>query len=76
MEPVHDGTLLQQTARFRPRGLLGRVYWYAVAPFHRLVFPGLINGIARDAIDGRTGPPAPHLDLVGVDAHHASGTRG
>ena len=49
MEPVGAGTLIVQTARFRPRGLLGRMYWYAVAPFHRLVFPGLLNGIARDA---------------------------
>jgi len=52
MEPVRDGTLLVQTARFRPRGLLGRAYWYAVAPFHQLVFPELIKGIARDAVDG------------------------
>ncbi len=49
IEPEASGTRLRQTARFRPRGLLGRVYWYAVAPFHRLVFPGLIRGIAHDA---------------------------
>jgi uncharacterized protein YbjT (DUF2867 family) len=49
VEAQDSGTLLVQTARFRPRGLLGRAYWYAVAPFHRLVFPGLIDGIARDA---------------------------
>jgi len=48
-EPVEGGTLLRQTARYRPRGLLGRAYWYAVLPFHRLVFPGLIAGIAADA---------------------------
>ena len=29
---------LDQTARFRPRGLAGRVYWYAMFPFHRLIF--------------------------------------
>ena len=52
LEPVDAGTRLVQTARFRPRGLFGRAYWYAVAPFHRLVFPGLIRGIARDAVDG------------------------
>ena len=50
VEPVSGGTLLVQTARFRPRGLFGRAYWYAVAPFHGLVFPGLINGIARHAV--------------------------
>ena len=49
IEPVGAETRLTQTARFRPRGLLGRIYWYAVAPFHGLVFPGLLNGIAHDA---------------------------
>ncbi|MDH2903041.1 MAG: SDR family oxidoreductase [Actinomycetota bacterium] len=43
------GTRLTQLARFKPRGLLGRVYWYSVAPFHGLVFPGLLRGIVTDA---------------------------
>jgi len=59
MEPVDEGTRLVQTARFRPRGLLGRVYWYAVAPFHGLVFPGLLNGIASDAVQAMTTGIAP-----------------
>lgn len=49
VEPTDGGSLLTQTARFRPRGLFGRAYWFAVAPFHGLVFPGLVAGIARDA---------------------------
>ena len=40
---------IRQTAIFVPRGLWGRVYWYAVAPFHHFVFPGLLDGIAADA---------------------------
>jgi uncharacterized protein YbjT (DUF2867 family) len=44
-----SGTRITQTAVFRPRGLLGRVYWLAVAPFHRLVFPGLLSGIVADS---------------------------
>jgi uncharacterized protein YbjT (DUF2867 family) len=43
------GTGITQTAEFRPRGLLGRIYWLAVAPFHRFVFPGLLAGIITDA---------------------------
>src|SRR5690606_10266828 len=31
-------TYLDQVAHFRPRGLLGRLYWYAMYPFHRLIF--------------------------------------
>lgn len=38
---------LQQTATFRPLGLWGRVYWYAVQPFHSLIFPGMIQNIVR-----------------------------
>ncbi len=44
-----SGTRITQTAEFRPRGLLGRLYWLAVAPFHRFVFPGLLAGIVDDA---------------------------
>lgn len=53
IEPLSDDTSeLHQTATFVPRGLWGRVYWYAVAPFHRFVFPSLIAGIAEDAESG------------------------
>ena len=43
------GTCITQTAEFRPRGLLGRFYWLAVAPFHRFVFQGLLAGILAEA---------------------------
>lgn len=42
-----EGTQLTQTAKFRPRGLLGLAYWYSVTPFHGLVFRGLLEGIAE-----------------------------
>ena len=42
-------TAVTQTATFRPRGLLGRLYWLGVAPFHRFVFPGMLRGIVADA---------------------------
>jgi len=28
-------------------GLLGRLYWYSVLPFHGLIFNGMINKIAE-----------------------------
>ncbi|MCY3736123.1 MAG: SDR family oxidoreductase [Gemmatimonadaceae bacterium] len=40
---------IRQTAIFDPAGLLGLAYWYAVWPLHRLVFSGMLAGIA-DAI--------------------------
>lgn len=38
---------LYQTATFRPKGLLGRLYWYMVFPLHGLVFNGLIRALAK-----------------------------
>jgi uncharacterized protein YbjT (DUF2867 family) len=36
---------LTQTARFRPRGLAGHAYWYAMLPFHAVVFSRMLRGI-------------------------------
>ncbi len=41
-----DGDALQQTATFRPKGLWGRLYWYAVLPFHGLLFNGMLTKLA------------------------------
>ncbi len=46
-----DGTTeVRQYARFKPRGLFGLIYWYAVVPFHNLVFSGMLRGIARASV--------------------------
>jgi len=51
LEPAPEGrTRLIQIARFRPRGLLGLAYWYAVLPLHAFVFNGMLKGIAREAM--------------------------
>lgn len=44
---IDDKQLLTQTATFRPLGLLGRLYWYSVLPFHGYIFKGMICKIAR-----------------------------
>ncbi len=41
------GEFLQQTATFRPKGLLGRLYWYLVLPFHYFVFDGMAENISK-----------------------------
>ena len=43
------GCTIIQTARFKPRGLLGLAYWYAVLPLHGIVFNGMLHGIRRAA---------------------------
>lgn len=40
---------LVMTARFRPSGLSGLLYWYAVVPLHELVFGGMLRGIQKTA---------------------------
>lgn len=51
LEPEGDSeqTKLTMTARFRPKGLLGILYWYAVLPLHNIVFGGMLRGIRRTA---------------------------
>ena len=34
---------VHQSATFRPNGILGRMYWYSVLPFHHFIFNGMIN---------------------------------
>ncbi|MFY0686237.1 MAG: SDR family oxidoreductase [Cyclobacteriaceae bacterium] len=38
-----DQEQLSQTATFRPKGVLGRLYWYAVSPLHDYVFSGMLR---------------------------------
>lgn len=42
-----ENNILYQTATFRPLGLWGRIYWYAVLPFHGLIFKGMINKLTE-----------------------------
>lgn len=42
-----EDNLLKQTAKFRPRGLWGRLYWYTVLPFHGFIFRGMINKLVE-----------------------------
>jgi uncharacterized protein YbjT (DUF2867 family) len=47
--PDATGCRVEQTAFFEPRGISGYLYWYAVLPFHRFVFPGMINALKARA---------------------------
>ena len=46
---ANDGSVVQQTAIFEPRGLAGLLYWYSLYPLHGLIFAGMLRGIARAA---------------------------
>jgi len=42
-----EGDKLIQTATFRPLGLAGRLYWYAVLPFHGFIFNGMLKQLTK-----------------------------
>ncbi|WP_052847386.1 SDR family oxidoreductase [Streptomyces avicenniae] len=44
-----DRALYRQRAVFRPRGTAGHLYWWAVSPFHAVVFRGMVRNIAATA---------------------------
>ena len=44
---AEDGSELRQTALFRPRGLLGRLYWWGLLPFHAPIFKLMVVRLAR-----------------------------
>jgi uncharacterized protein YbjT (DUF2867 family) len=65
------GSRVEQTAFYDPRGFLGYLYWWAVHPFHRFIFPGMIRAIGRRseerhraAVTARSAPER-HLELLG-----------
>jgi uncharacterized protein YbjT (DUF2867 family) len=62
--PSDSGAELRLGTRFRPNGLYGVFYWYALLPFHDILFGGMLREVAtrvnRPVINGpfkfRPGP--------------------
>lgn len=46
IENRENRNFLIQTATFRPKGVLGRAYWYVLAPFHFFIFRRMAKKIA------------------------------
>ncbi|MDP2160189.1 MAG: SDR family oxidoreductase [Flavobacterium sp.] len=44
---IDEDNVLHQIATFRPKGLLGRLYWFSLVPFHYFIFGGMIRNIGR-----------------------------
>lgn len=52
------GSEYRQRAVFFPKGLAGRLYWWAIAPFHGVIFAGMANRITAEAeASTRSGEP-------------------
>jgi uncharacterized protein YbjT (DUF2867 family) len=60
-------TVLHQSAYFRPKGLSGRLYWYALLPFHAFIFGNMARRIAATAELRNQMPSATALDPDGLE---------
>ncbi|MFI6306195.1 SDR family oxidoreductase [Amycolatopsis thailandensis] len=52
------GTVYRQRAVFEPHGLAGHAYWKGIAPFHGVIFGGMvrnITGAAQGVVSGKAG---------------------
>jgi hypothetical protein len=64
VRPMPGGSSYRQRAVFIPRGLTGHLYWWSVAPFHGIVFGGMVRNITRTA--ERLGPQRRHDEAVDI----------
>jgi uncharacterized protein YbjT (DUF2867 family) len=44
---IDEDNYINQIATFRPSGIAGRLYWYAMWPFHLFLFKGMLHKIAK-----------------------------
>lgn len=61
VEPAADGgggSHLRQRALYHPKGLVGRLYWYCLLPFHALIFKRMATTLATTAETAETAATA------------------
>jgi len=52
LSPCDDGTTeIKQVAYYEPKGLFGYLYWWAVYPFHLVIFPRMLQKIGERALE-------------------------
>jgi len=66
------GCTLVQTARFKPQGLLGIGYWWAVAPLHGIVFARMLRGIRQCAESSAMNVPTQSISSVAPKSKEAT----
>ena len=55
VEPAEGGgTRYRQRAIYFPRGLRGKAYWWAIWPFHALIFPAMARNLLSAAAGSRS----------------------
>ncbi|GLW10755.1 NAD(P)-dependent oxidoreductase [Microtetraspora sp. NBRC 13810] len=49
LSQAHGRTVYRQRALFHPHGLLGHLYWWAISPFHNLIFGRMARNLTASA---------------------------
>lgn len=58
LTPIDSGTTeLRIISRFRPKGLAGLIYWYALYPPHMWIFRGMLKAMAKQTGASAVGKP-------------------
>lgn len=65
-------SVLHQRALYAPKGLLGRLYWWVLVPFHRVIFRALATTLARRAERSVTNSGGPTARPAARGAGHAA----
>lgn len=76
MTPDGDGASVRQQALFAPSGVFGRLYWYAMLPFHAMIFPTMVENLARTAERVATSSGAPTTPPAEHGGRRAAAARG
>lgn len=63
VEGDHTYSTIRLTARYDPRGLWGRVYWYLTYPVHQILFTGLLRQIAARCLHADSSLQSPVVRL-------------
>jgi uncharacterized protein YbjT (DUF2867 family) len=65
--PTDDGgSVYDQRAIFFPQGLGGRLYWFAILPFHGIIFNGMANRITATALAAAGTAPSSATEPAGT----------
>lgn len=51
LEQEKNKWVLVQKATFRPKGILGRLYWYILSPFHFFIFRKMAKALAGESLE-------------------------
>ncbi len=59
IHPLDGRSRIEQRALFAPRGIAGRLYWWAMLPFHAVIFRAMVERLGEAAVTVATSTGGP-----------------